>query len=148
MAPVPDPAVWNPVAPIQNNWDKIEPWQKGYMAVLGSLGTVFAFAHTLALIVEHKWRLPKWPFTAKTWNPKPTVDKDKDKDEKNDEVTKEQIVEDELTQAVGGLNKRNMNDEDELIWFNEDLFHDSVGHFAKRQGIFHRKSHLFVRDYS
>lgn len=146
MAPVPDPAVWNPIAPIQNNWDKIEPWQKGYMAVLGSLGTVFAFAHTLALIVEHKWRLPKWPFTSTRWNPKPTVEKDKG--EKNDEVTEEQIVEDESTQVVSALNKRKMNDEDELTWFNEDLFHDSVGHFVKRQGIFHCKSHLFVRDYS
>ena len=137
MAPVPDPAVWNPIAPIQNNWNKIEPWQKGYMAVLGGLGTIFAFASTIALIAEHRWRLPKWPFTAARWNPKPTVDKDKD------EVTDEQIVDDELAEVVGALNKRNLNEEDELEWFNEDLYHESLAHFVKRQGISHRRSHLF-----
>ena len=146
MAPVPDPAVWNPIAPIQNNWDKIEPWQKGYMAVLGGLGTLFAFGSTIALIVEHKGRLPKWPFTAERWNPKPTVDKDED--EKKDEVTEEQIVDDELAEVVGALNKRNLNNEDELEWFNEDLFHESAEHFVKRQRISHRRFHLFVRDYS
>ena len=139
MTPVPDPAVWNPIAPIQNNWNKIEPWQKGYMAVLGGLGTIFAFANTLGLIASHKGRLPKWPFTAERWNPKPTVDKDND--ELKDEVTEEQIVEDELSGVVGALNKRNLNDEDELRWFNEDLFHESIGHFVKREGISHRISH-------
>ena len=86
------------------------------------------------MIAEHKARLPKWPFTAERWNPKPTVDKDED--EKKDEVTEEQIVDDELAEVVGALNRRNFNDDEELEWFNEELSHESVANVVKRQRIF------------
>ena len=130
MAPVPDPAVWNPIAPIQNNWGKIEPWQKGYMAVIGGLGTIFALASTFALIVEHKGQLPKWPFTSERWNPKPTVDS-----KKKAEVSEEDIVEDELAEVVGALGKRSFLEDDGLDWANDDLRNDAVTTLVKRDGI-------------
>lgn len=138
MAPVPDPAVWNPIAPIQNNWNKIEPIQKGYMGVLGAAGVIFGFVSTIALIVEHKGQLPKWPFTSERWNPKPTVDS-----KKKAEVTEEDIVEDELAEVVGVLNKRNFNflEEDKLEWFNDDLLDDTVSTLFKRDGISPLRSH-------
>jgi hypothetical protein len=131
MTPVPNPAVWNPIAPIQNNWGKIEPWQKGYMTVIGGLGTIFGLASTLALIVEHKGRLPKWPFTSERWNPKPTVDS-----EKKAEVSEEDIVEDELAEVAGALGKRSLLEDDELDWANDDLRNDAVTSLVKRDGIF------------
>jgi hypothetical protein len=128
MPPLPAPAVWRPLAPIQNNWDKIEPWQKGYIAVLGGLGTIFTFAATIALIVEHKFKPPKWPFTSDRWNPKPTVDSDKE------EVTEEQIVEPELAQVVGTINKRDLA-ENELEWFDDHLLKGSVTNAFEYDGI-------------
>jgi hypothetical protein len=99
--PVPSPKILNPIAPIQNNWGKIEPWVNGYQTFLGALGTVFAFAATIALIVEHKGKLPKWPFTAERWNPKPTAESGK-----KPEVSDEDIIEDELAVAASGAVKR------------------------------------------
>jgi hypothetical protein len=128
MAPVPSPAVWNPIAPIQNNWGTIEPVLNGYTTILGGLGTIFAFGATLALIAEHKGKLPKWPFTAERWNPKPNIDSSEK------EVSEEDIVEDELAQVAGGLNKRNVN-EDELEWFNDEIFEHSLVNLFKRDGM-------------
>jgi hypothetical protein len=109
--PTPEPKVWNPIAPVQDNWQKIEPWIKGYQTILGALGTIFAFGATIALIAEHKGQLPKWPFTAERWNPKPTAEK-----EKPAEVTDETIIEDELAQAAsGGVVKRSFNDDFNLF---------------------------------
>lgn len=125
MAPVPVAEAWNPITPIQKNWDKIEPWHKGYGEVLGGLGTVFGAAAAIALIVEHGG-LPKWPFTRSRWNPKPKIDGGED------EVSEDQIVEDELAEIVGTLGKRSL-DEDHLDWYDDDLF-GSMG-LVKRNGL-------------
>ena len=117
MAPV--PAVWNPIAPIQENWAKIEPWQKGYMEIIGAVSTVFGAAAAVALIVDHGGKFPKWPFTKERWNPKPTVDKEEDK------VSEDQIVENELAEIVGGLGKRSL-DEGELEWYDDTLFENDL----------------------
>jgi hypothetical protein len=127
MAPVPVPAPFNPIAPIQNNWDKISPWNSGYLAILGGIGTIFGFATAISLIVEHKGQPPKWPFTKERWNPKPTIDGDK-----KEEVTEEQIVDDEMAEVVGALGKRSFYDE-ELEWYDDDLFADAVSHLLKRE---------------
>ena len=127
MAPLPEPAIWNPIAPIQNNWASIEPWHKGYMATLGALGTIFGLGATVALIVEHKGRLPKWPFTSERWNPKPTVD-----DKKKPEVSEEDIIEDELAEAVGALTKRSILEDDRLEWYKDDVLDDWVSTLVKR----------------
>jgi hypothetical protein len=128
MAPVASPAVWNPIAPIQNNWGTIEPIIQGYTTILGGLGTIFALGATLALIAEHKGKLPKWPFTAERWNPKPTVDSDK-----KQEISEDDIVEDELAQAAGTLNKRSLN-EDDLEWFNDEILNHSFVNIFRRDG--------------
>lgn len=70
------------------------------MNVLGGLGTIFGFASTIALIVSHNFKLPKWPFTMERWNPKPT--EVKEQEEKDKEVSKETLIEDELALAAGG----------------------------------------------
>jgi hypothetical protein len=127
MAPVPVPAPFNPIAPIQNNWDKISPWNSGYLAILGGIGTIFGFATAISLIVDHKGQPPKWPFTRERWNPKPTIDGDK-----KEEVTEEQIEEDEMAEVVGALGKRSFYD-DELEWYDDDLFADAVSHLSKRE---------------
>jgi hypothetical protein len=118
MAPLPVPEAWNPIAPIQKNWDKIEPFHKGYGEVLGGLGTLFGAAAAIALIVEHGG-LPKWPFTRARWNPKPKLGDEKD------EVTEDQIVEDELAEIVGTLGKRSHGGED-LEWCNDNLLTQSI----------------------
>ena len=100
------------------------------MAVIGGLGTIFALASTFALIVEHKGRLPKWPFTSERWNPKPTVDS-----KKKAEVSEEDIVEDELAEVVGALGKRSFLEDDGLDWVNDDLRNDAVTTLVKRDGI-------------
>src|ERR1700734_3407615 len=112
MAPLPVPEPFNPIAPIQNNWDKISPYNKGYLAILGGIGTVFGFATAISLIVEHQGKPPKWPFTRDRWNPKPTIDGDK-----KEEVSEEQIVDDELAEVVGVLDKRSLFEEDVLEWY-------------------------------
>jgi len=119
MAPIPEPEPKfpNPLAPIQNNWDKIEPWHNAYMNILGSLGTIFAVGSVIALIAEHKWKLPKWPFTHDRWNPKPNVD-----DENPPEVTEEDLIEDELAEIAAGVGpapgaaKKESRKEMERIW--------------------------------
>jgi hypothetical protein len=126
MAPVPVPEAWNPIAPIQKNWDKIEPFHKGYGEVLGGLGTIFGAAAAIALIAEHGG-FPKWPFTRARWNPKPKIDG------AEDEVSEDQIVEDELAEIVGTLGKRSL-DEDHLDWYDDDLLFESTS-LAKRDGL-------------
>jgi len=101
------------------------------MAFLGALGTVFGFASTIALIVEHGGKLPRWPFTREHWQPKPSSEKKKDK--KEDEVTEEDLVADELAQMAGGLKKRSLTNED-LELLEEALFRRSLGDFVKRDG--------------
>jgi hypothetical protein len=126
MPPVASPG-WNPIAPIQRNWDKIEPWHKGYMAIIGALGTIFTFGSAIALIVEHKGKLPKWPFTAERWNPKPTVDSNK-----TEEVSDEQIAEDELAEVVGVLGKRHLRSNN-FAWFDEEALSQEVMNLIKRE---------------
>jgi hypothetical protein len=104
------------------------------MSFLGALGTVFGFASTVALIVEHGGKLPKWPFTGEHWNPKPSSEKKKDKDKDEDEVTEEDLVADELAEIAGGLKKRSLTDED-LELLEEALFHGSMAEIVKRDGI-------------
>jgi hypothetical protein len=133
MAPLPVPEIWNPIAPIQNNWAKIEPWQKGYLGIIGGVSTIFGAAAAIALIVDHGGKLPKWPFTSDRWNPKPTVDK------KEDEVSDDQLVEDELAEVVGSLGKRSLDDE-ELEWFDNDVLNDAIAEYGK---IFNRESMSF-----
>ena len=117
--PVPSPKVWNPVSPVQNHWHKIEPWAKGYQSILSALGTIFAFGATIALIAEHKGQLPKWPFTAARWNPKPTVIS-----KKPPEVSDEDILEDELAQvAAGGILKRSLG---VVNSFNEGCYNEDA----------------------
>jgi hypothetical protein len=123
MAPV--PAVWTPVVPIQNNWDKIKPWHEGYGAVLGGLGTIFGAAAAIALIVDHKGKPPKWPFTRDRWNPKHTLDSDKE-----GEVTEDQILDDELAEAVEVLGKRSLYN-DKLEWY-EGLLDETPSPLVKR----------------
>jgi len=134
MAPV---AEWRPLSPIQDNWKTLAPVHKGYMSFLGALGTIFGFASTIALIVEHGGKFPRWPFTKDHWNPKPSSEKkkDKDKDKKDDDdVTEEDLVADELAQIAGGLKKRSLTDED-LELLEEALFHGSMNEIVKRDGI-------------
>jgi hypothetical protein len=133
----PTPKVWNPIAPIQDNWSKIEPWHKGYMNILGGLGTIYGFFAAIALIVSHKFLLPKWPFTADRWNPKPT--EVKKKEDKEEEVDKEQLIEDELAMATGGLNKRS-------IAFETQMEQETVSYqtFAKRDGMFPNESRELI----
>jgi hypothetical protein len=129
MAPI--PAVWNPVAPIQNNWDNIKPWHEGYGAVLGGLGTIFAAASAIALIVDHKGKPPKWPFTRDNWNPKHTLDGGKE------EVTEDQILDDELAEVVETLGKRSLQTE-ELEWYH-GLVDEAITPLVKRgNGIIHQ----------
>ena len=127
MAPLPAP--WNPVAPIQNNWDKIAPIQKGYLEVIGGIGTIFAAVAAIAMIVDHDGKLPKWPFTKERWNPEQTVDGNK-----KAEVSEDEIIEDELAEIVGTLGKRSLY-EDELEWFDQDLFEEQPK-FFKRDGSY------------
>jgi hypothetical protein len=124
MAPVPDPSPEpkpepvNLLHPVQHNWDKISPALRTYNEVIGGAGTIFAFASAIALIVSHKFRPPKWPFTPDRWNPKPDIAKDED--EKEEEVTEEQIVEDELAEvAAAGIAKRSPRAR-ELKWIDEE----------------------------
>jgi hypothetical protein len=131
MAPLPVPAPWNPIAPIQNNWDKIAPWNNGYLAILGGISTIFGFATAISLIVEHKGKPPKWPFTRERWNPKPTIDGNK-----KEEVSDEQIVDDELAEAVGALGKRSFLQEHVLEWYPIDLVDNTATHLFKRDGNF------------
>ena len=121
MAPVAEPEPVNLLHPVQDNWDKINPALNTYNKVLGGLGTVFSFAAAIALIVNHDFRFPKWPFTAERWNPKPDVDKDAA--EKADEVTEEQIIEDELAEVAAGLAKRALQ-ERPLRWVDDVLVAD------------------------
>jgi hypothetical protein len=103
---VPTPEVWNPLRPIQDNWPKIEKVQGKYSSLLGGLGVLFGFVASLALIVEHNFKLPKWPFTKDRWFPKPTEVKEQEGKE-TEEVTEEDLIEDELAEvAAGGLKKR------------------------------------------
>jgi len=62
---------WSIWSPIQRNWDKIEPVKNTYMNILTGLGTIFAVASTIAIIAQHGWKLPKWPFAQKHWKPEP-----------------------------------------------------------------------------
>jgi hypothetical protein len=106
MAPTPE--VWNPLRPIQDKWDKIEDVQGKYSALLGGIGIVFGFVASLALVVEHNFKLPKWPFTKERWFPKPTEVKEREGKE-TEVVTEEDLIEDELAEvagAAGGLKKR------------------------------------------
>jgi hypothetical protein len=131
MAPVP---AFKPLKPLQDNWDKVKPWHDRYMGVLGGLGTIFGFATAIALVVEHKFKLPKWPFKKDRWNPKPTAEKKQEEKDK-EEVTEEQIMEDELAEVVGALGKREFMD-DTLDWLDEDtvsLAHTN-SHLSKRDG--------------
>ena len=129
---MPPVAEWRPLSPIQDNWKSIAPAHKGYMSILGALGTIFGFASTIALIVEHSGKLPRWPFTRERWNPKPSSEKKKDKDkDKEDEVSEEDLVADELAEIAGGL-KRSLIDAD-LELLEHALFHDnSMAEFVKR----------------
>jgi hypothetical protein len=129
MAPVPAPKPWNPLAPIQNNWDKIGPVHSAYGQILGGLGTIFGVAAAIAVIVEHGGKFPKWPFTRARWNPKPKVDGGEG------EVTEDQIVEDELAEVVGAVGKRSLH-ENELQWFNDGLLQKSAKLVA-RNGTYH-----------
>src|SRR5271155_3456091 len=132
MAPV---AEWRPLSPIQDNWKTLAPVHKGYMSILGALGTIFGFASTIALIVEHSGKFPRWPFTRERWNPKPSSEKKKDKDkDKEDEVSEEDLVADELAEIAGGLKKRSLTDED-LELLEQALFHGSMNEIVKRDGI-------------
>ena len=132
MAPVPAPVpAFKPLKPLQDNWDTIKPWHDRYMGVLGALGTIFGFATAVALVVEHKFKPPKWPFTKERWNPKPTAEKKKEEKEK-EEVTEEQIMEDELAEVVGALGKREFLDDD-LDWYHEgDIVSETPYHLSKR----------------
>jgi len=110
MAPTP---IINPLQPIQDNWDTIKPWTSAYNKVLGALGTLFGFATAVALIVDHDWQLPKWPFTEERWHPKPTIEKEAGDEE---EVSEDQLVDDVLAEVAGGVKKRGLvEDEEELF---------------------------------
>ena len=95
----PTPAVWNPLGGVANWYARFEPIAILYSKVLGGLTTVMGFAGVVALLVEKGLKLPKWPFTKERWHPKPNVDKD----EKTEEVTEDDILDDELAQLAGGL---------------------------------------------
>src|SRR5579862_1094678 len=123
MAPVPKPEPVNLLHPIQHNWDKISPTLSTYNQVLGGLGTIFSFASAIALIVSHDFRFPKWPFTQDRWYPKPDVDKTEA--ESKDEVTEEQIIEDELAEVAAGLAKRSVHAR-ELKWVDRELVSDDL----------------------
>ena len=41
------------------------------MGILAGLSTIFAVASTIALIAQHGWKLPKWPFAQDHWEPEP-----------------------------------------------------------------------------
>jgi hypothetical protein len=127
MSPIPQPATIRPLGPIQDAWPKIGPIHKSYMGILGAVGTVMGFASSIALIVAHGGKLPKWPFTGDRWNPKPSSEKDKD--EKKDDVTEEDILEDELAQLGGALAKRSFIDID------EDLLHDFMAEILHRDSL-------------
>ena len=99
------------------------------MTFLGALGTIFGFASTIALIVAHDGKPPRWPFAKKYWNPKPTSEKKEE--DKKDDITEEDLVADELAQIAGALTKRSLTEED-LEWQDESLFHESL---FKRDGI-------------
>ena len=117
--PYPAPEPLNPIGPIQDHWDTINPWLGRYNKVLGGLGTVFSFASAIALIASHKFQPPKWPFTSERWNPKPNVDGA----EKEEEVTEEQIIEDELAEVAAGaavVGKRGVAEAD-LDWIDLDF---------------------------
>lgn len=143
MAPVtsPVPNVFNPIAPIQNNWDKIEPWIKGYTSFIGSAGTVFGFAAAIALISEHGFKFPRWPFTAERWNPEPSFNNKN----KKEEVTEEQIVEDELAEVVGALGRRSA-DENGLEWVNRELEEESNRDIFKHKGTMLRGLETLQED--
>jgi len=95
----PTPAVWNPLAGVADWYVTYEPFAHVYTMVLGGLSTVMGFAGVVALVAEKGFKLPKWPFTKERWNPKPNVDND----EEMEEVTEEDILDDELAQVAGGL---------------------------------------------
>jgi hypothetical protein len=96
-----------------------KPVHGNYTSVIGALGSIFGFAGAVSLLVIRKFQLPKWPFTEENWNPKPTVEKTAEEKEK--EVTKEEIEEDELAIAAGGLGKRSV--EMERDWATEAGFY-------------------------
>jgi hypothetical protein len=129
MAPVPE---FQPLKPIQDNWESIKPWQEGYMTVLNGLGTVFGFAAAVALVVGHKFQLPKWPFNKERWNPKPTAEK-KEEEKAKEEVSEDQIMEDELAEVVGALGKREFLLSEE--WYDADIVGERTAHLSKRDGI-------------
>lgn len=105
----PTPAVWNPLSGVSDFYVRngLEGYNILLNAVMGGLTTIMGFAGVVALVVEKGFKLPKWPFTKERWNPKPDVDKD----EKKDEVTEDDILDDELAQVAGGLVKRDGLDE-------------------------------------
>ena len=95
----PTPAGWNPISGVADWYVRIQGVDMIYSMVLGGLTTVMGFAGVVALLVEKGFKLPKWPFTKERWNPKPNVDND----EEMEEVTEEDILDDELAQVAGGL---------------------------------------------
>jgi hypothetical protein len=95
----PTPAVWNPLSGVADWYVDIQLFDKIYGMVLGGLSTVLSFAGVVALVAEKGFKPPKWPFTKERWNPKPNVDNDKEEEE----VTEEDILDDELAQIAGGL---------------------------------------------
>lgn len=131
MTPV--PGKFQPLKPIQDNWESIKPWQDGYMNILSGLGTVFGFAAAVALVVSHKFKLPKWPFKKDRWNPKPTAEK-KAEEKAKEEVSDDQIMEDELAGVVGALGKREflVDGED---WLAEDIVSEPIASLSKRAGM-------------
>ena len=84
----------NILAPIQGNWDKIEPIKNGYMSFLTALSTIFAAAATVAMIIRHNG-VPQNPFTKEKWNPEP-ADKLKDDWEGPDRLGPEMTEEEAL----------------------------------------------------
>ena len=134
MAPL--PGKFQPFKPIQDNWEAIKPWQDGYMNILNGLGTIFGFAAAVALVVSHKFRLPKWPFKKDRWNPKPTAEK-KAEEKAKEEVSEDQLMEDELAGVVGALGKREfLLDADD--WLDEDIVSEPIAFLSKRDGMLNR----------
>jgi hypothetical protein len=123
MAPVPDPepTPFHPLAVVKDNWDSISPVLHGYNTILGALGSVFAFASAIALIVQHG-QPPKWPFTKERWNPRPSIKEPN----KTEEVTDEQLIEDELAEVAGAVRKRALL----VKWLD-----DGTRTLEKREGI-------------
>lgn len=111
----PTPAVWNPLRGVSDFYVRHELEEISYTVldcVMGGLTTIMGFAGVVALVVEKGFKLPKWPFTKERWNPKPNVDKE----EKKDEVTEDDILDDELAQVAGGLRKRGVFNHAKMEW--------------------------------